>query len=77
MRVTISIDDTLLFSLPIYAMVDVDISLKSSDNFRLLRKQAITIRKIIKPTRRNGIFCKVVRDGVEMLLKVSEAVKYG
>ncbi len=38
---------TLLCSLPIYAMVGSDISLKSADNFRLLRKQGITIRKTI------------------------------
>ena len=38
---------TLLCSLPIVAMVGADISLKSADNFRLLRKQGITIRKTI------------------------------
>jgi len=38
---------SLLCSLPIVAMVGVDISLKSADNFRLLRKQGITIRKTI------------------------------
>lgn len=37
----------LLFSLPIHAMVGTDISLKSADNFRKLRKQGITIRKTI------------------------------
>ncbi len=37
----------LLCSLPIVAMVNTDISLKSADNFRLLRKQGITIRKTI------------------------------
>lgn len=38
---------TSLCSLPIYAMAGTDISLKSADNFRLLRKQGITIRKTI------------------------------
>ena len=38
---------TLLCSLPLHAMVGADISLKSADNFRLLRKQGITIRKTI------------------------------
>jgi predicted nucleic acid-binding protein len=38
---------TLLCSLPIFAMVDTNISLKSAENFRILRKQGITIRKTI------------------------------
>lgn len=37
----------LLCSLPIVAMVGTEISIKSADNFRLLRKQGITIRKTI------------------------------
>jgi len=38
---------TLLCSLPVYSMVGTDISLKSVANFRLLRKQGMTIRKTI------------------------------
>ena len=38
---------TLLCSLPIVAMLGTEISIKSPDNFRLLRKQGITIRKTI------------------------------
>lgn len=37
----------LLCALPIYSMVGSDISIKSADNFRALRKQGITIRKTI------------------------------
>jgi hypothetical protein len=38
---------TLLCSLPVHAMLGVTLSLKSSENFRQLRKQGITIRKTI------------------------------
>ncbi len=38
---------TLLCALPIVAMVSTEISIKSADNFRLLRKQGITVRKTI------------------------------
>ncbi|OQW72961.1 MAG: VapC toxin family PIN domain ribonuclease [Proteobacteria bacterium ST_bin11] len=37
----------LLCALPIHSMVCKDISIKSADNFRTLRKQGITIRKTI------------------------------
>jgi len=37
----------LLCSLPVHAMLGVSLSLKSAENFRLLRKQGITIRKTI------------------------------
>ncbi|TRW92147.1 type II toxin-antitoxin system VapC family toxin [Candidatus Methylobacter oryzae] len=37
----------LLCSLPVHAMLGVNLSLKSTENFRLLRKQGITIRKTI------------------------------
>lgn len=37
----------LLCALPIHSMVSTDISIKSADNFRVLRKQGITIRKTI------------------------------
>lgn len=37
----------LLCALPIHSMVGSDISIKSVDNFRALRKQGITIRKTI------------------------------
>jgi predicted nucleic acid-binding protein len=37
----------LLFSLPVHAMLGVALSLKSAENFRVLRKQGITIRKTI------------------------------
>jgi predicted nucleic acid-binding protein len=38
---------TLLCALPVYPMVGVALSLKSVENFRVLRKQGITIRKTI------------------------------
>ena len=38
---------TLLCSLPIYPMLGVDLSLKSAENYRALRKEGITIRKTI------------------------------
>jgi len=38
---------SLLCALPIHAMVGTEISLKSAENFRALRKQGITIRKTI------------------------------
>ena len=38
---------TLLCSLPMYSMLGVDLSLKSADNYRALRKQGFTIRKTI------------------------------
>jgi len=38
---------TLLCSLPVHAMLGVNLSLKSAENFRQLRKQGITIRKTI------------------------------
>lgn len=38
---------TLLCSLPVYPMLGVTLSLKSAENFRILRKQGITIRKTI------------------------------
>ena len=38
---------SLLCALPVHAMVGYEISLKSVDNFRLLRKKGITIRKTI------------------------------
>ena len=38
---------TLLCSLPIYPMLGVELSLKSAENYRTLRKQGITIRKTI------------------------------
>ena len=38
---------TLLCSLPGYPMLGVTLSLKSAENFRILRKQGITIRKTI------------------------------
>ncbi|MCX7085543.1 MAG: PIN domain nuclease [Methylococcales bacterium] len=38
---------TLLCSLPIYPMLGVEVSLKSAENYRTLRKQGITIRKTI------------------------------
>lgn len=38
---------TLLCALPIYSMLGVDLSLKSAENYRALRKQGITIRKTI------------------------------
>ena len=38
---------TLLCSLPMYSMLGVDLSLKSAENYRALRKQGITIRKTI------------------------------
>ena len=38
---------TLLCALPVYPMVGVALSLKSVKNFRVLRKQGITIRKTI------------------------------
>ncbi|MDI1231125.1 MAG: PIN domain nuclease [Methylobacter sp.] len=38
---------TLLCSLPAHAMLGVDLSLKSAENFRKLRKQGVTIRKTI------------------------------
>lgn len=38
---------TLLCSLPIHSMVGAGIGLKSADNFRLLRKQGVTMRKTI------------------------------
>lgn len=37
----------LLCTLPIHSMVGTDISIKSAENFRALRKQGITIRKTI------------------------------
>jgi predicted nucleic acid-binding protein len=37
----------LLCSLPVHAMLGVALSLKSAENFRVLRKQGITIRKTI------------------------------
>jgi predicted nucleic acid-binding protein len=37
----------LLCAIPIHSMVGTDISIKSADNFRTLRKQGITIRKTI------------------------------
>ncbi|MGZ5056341.1 MAG: type II toxin-antitoxin system VapC family toxin [Methylobacter sp.] len=37
----------LLCSLPVHAMLGVNLSLKSAENFRQLRKQGITIRKTI------------------------------
>jgi predicted nucleic acid-binding protein len=37
----------LLCSLPVHAMLSEEISLKSAENFRSLRKQGITIRKTI------------------------------
>ena len=38
---------TLLCSLPMYSMLGVDLSLKSAENYRVLRKQGFTIRKNI------------------------------
>lgn len=38
---------TLLCSLPMYSMLGVDLSLKSAENYRVLRKQGFTIRKTI------------------------------
>ncbi len=38
---------TLLCALPVYPMLGVALSLKSVENFRVLRKQGITIRKTI------------------------------
>ncbi len=38
---------TLLCSLPVYSMLGVTLSLKSAENYRVLRKQGITIRKTI------------------------------
>ncbi len=38
---------TLLCSLPVHAMLGVNLSLKSAENFRQLRKQGITVRKTI------------------------------
>ena len=38
---------TLLCSLPMYSMLGVDLSLKSAENYRALRKQGFTIRKTI------------------------------
>jgi predicted nucleic acid-binding protein len=38
---------TLLCSLPAHAMLGVNLSIKSAENFRKLRKQGITIRKTI------------------------------
>jgi predicted nucleic acid-binding protein len=38
---------TLLCALPVYAMLGTVLSLKSAENFRMLRKQGITIRKTI------------------------------
>ena len=38
---------TLLCALPMYSMLGVDLSLKSAENYRALRKQGITIRKTI------------------------------
>ena len=38
---------SLLCALPVHNMVGYEISLKSVDNFRLLRKKGITIRKTI------------------------------
>ena len=38
---------SLLCSLPVHVMLGVDMSLKSAENFRKLRKQGITIRKTI------------------------------
>lgn len=37
----------LLCALPTYAMLGVELSLKSAENFRILRKQGVTIRKTI------------------------------
>ena len=37
----------LLCSLPMYSMLGVDLSLKSAENYRALRKQGFTIRKTI------------------------------
>ncbi len=37
----------LLCTLPIHSMIGTDISIKSVDNFKALRKQGITIRKTI------------------------------
>ncbi len=38
---------TLLCALPVHAMLGMDISIKSADNFRKLRQQGITVRKTI------------------------------
>ena len=38
---------SLLCALPVHAMVGYEISLKSVDNFRLLRKKGINVRKTI------------------------------
>ena len=37
----------VLCSLPMYSMLGVDLSLKSAENYRALRKQGFTIRKTI------------------------------
>ncbi|MCX7100822.1 MAG: PIN domain nuclease [Methylobacter sp.] len=37
----------LLCSLPVHAMLGMNLSLKSAENFRSLRKQGITVRKTI------------------------------
>jgi len=38
---------SLLSSLPIFNMLDTNIAIKSADNFRLLRKKGITVRKTV------------------------------
>jgi len=38
---------TLLTSLTIFNMLDTNIAIKSADNFRLLRKKGITVRKTV------------------------------
>lgn len=37
----------LLTSLTVFNMLDIEVAVKSADNFRILRKQGITIRKTI------------------------------
>ncbi len=37
----------LLTSLTMFNMLDIEVAVKSADNFRILRKQGITIRKTI------------------------------
>ncbi len=38
---------SLLTSLTIFNMLDINIAIKSADNFRLLRKKGITVRKTV------------------------------